>query len=877
MKSTIIILFVILSIGSGYSQRLSFRHQKSINSYYTAINQYVGQMEWMLKCLTEYYGDADRFKKKKSWGNLRCKCASSQKMIYYMKAKAGSKSLPTTIAKSLNPMLDSLNSTYNAVVEKNRELEIYIRLEDHKNDNLKQSDELLTKIEELYRQFNRQQKQFDRIVQRIYSKQSQKGTPLQAYKQMAETMEKAENLLDLWQYNMDSNTPTQSLPYTEIVTYVNYLDSLSTAPDYSAQLSGQIKYNYKNLRLRLTNDVVKSLRYVLKKHTYKNRKTDGESNWAYSTLGNYYNNMMVGWLNRLVPLVQQAGYACAMSAKYSPVFRLRSQPKLYSLISAPYELMKIPVIHPQAKSTDISKATVKALNNYIEFVNREVKIHSHIYRNLTAFNHSMNTFLASAERKYGPSYSYYSASDFPYDKFHKALYNSKFIPQESQTALNNRLQTILNITAEREALELELAKYSKKKKYKEDNFEKGKEILKRFEQILNDYELHINALLTDLKKVYEAYKINDATNNWRISGEALTELTDNSFHVLQEVKTVCKDSSSIKPNTRIVHKLVRKVISNQYSNMNGIYKLGRNNGHCPYTPYEDLPESAEHLADNADAVDSLLHDKKRRRYKKRNDFYKDHVYVYNSMVDDLNKFAWLALGETEIGRREISKPVFLLYRMRQPLYFDYKEIQVTSQPQKPHVTSSTPESEEMKGYAYNNLVLLLDVSSSMKAPEKFPLLKESFLELLKILRNQDEVAIVSYSGKAQIVMKPISCSLKDSIASIINSMKTGGGTDARKGLKLAYKSASRNFIENGNNRIILATDGQFKLSDKDYRLVEKYAEQGIHLTLFYFGTESKELPSLKRLTNTGNGNYVLINKGNMILKLKEEVKAIKVK
>ncbi|NER05385.1 MAG: VWA domain-containing protein, partial [Okeania sp. SIO3C4] len=765
----------------------------------------------------------------------------------------------------------------NTIVEKNKELEVYIRLEDYKRDKLKESDRNLQEQERLYRKFNQQLKRFDQTVENIYAKQLKRNGAIgEAYQQMTEATVGAKRLLDLWQHNMEGGTPTQEFPFDAMVTYINYLDSIDSAPNYSRKIKGQLSSVYAKFRSNITSDVIKTLRYALNKHTYLNRQEDLESNRSYDNLNNYYNSLMINWFNQFVLQAQKDGHALHMKAKYSPVFRLRSQPKYYNMSIRPYQRLYVGSVSSLKQNIAVSKATVKALNYYLEFVNREVKINTHVYQKLTDYNIDMIRYIIIPGKRYDPQYRYHGKQAFPFAEFHRALFNSKYIPKESRDPLNNRLQIVLNIAREREALEIGLEKYSEQKGHKKDDFAKGKEMLQRFDFILKEYDKQINALQEDLKTVLNTYEIKDPDNNWRISGDALSQLTDSTRLVLHEAKLYCRRRTDSIPKTQTVRKMVRETIVHQYENMRGVYKLGRSHGHCPYTPYEDLPQMAKRVTDKAEIVDSLVEQRSKRSKKSGLETYEDILYPFNEMVDDWNKFAWLALGETEIGRRKIAKPVYMLYRMRQPLFYDYKSPSGGTKVKKVKKRAPLdPENGEMKGFAYNNLVLLLDVSSSMKAPHKFPLLKKSFVELLSILRSRDEVALVSYSGKANVVLKPTSCSLRDTIASAINRLEARGGTDAQKGLKLAYKSARKNFIENGNNRIILATDGQFRLTESDFKQAQKYAEKGIRLTLFYFGDVKQEIVNLKKLTEAGKGNYVLITQENMMQKLKDEMKAIK--
>ncbi len=163
----------------------------------------------------------------------------------------------------------------------------------------------------------------------------------------------------------------------------------------------------------------------------------------------------------------------------------------------------------------------------------------------------------------------------------------------------------------------------------------------------------------------------------------------------------------------------------------------------------------------------------------------------------------------------------------------------------------------------NNLVFLLDVSGSMDSYNKLPLVKSSLKLLVNELRKEDRVAIVVYAGAAGLVLKSTPGEHKDVIINAINSMHAGGSTAGGEGIQLAYETAERNFIRNGNNRIILATDGDFNVGIASLHDLEKFIEQkrktGIYLTCLGFGMGNYKDSKIEMLADKGNGNYAYID------------------
>ncbi len=163
----------------------------------------------------------------------------------------------------------------------------------------------------------------------------------------------------------------------------------------------------------------------------------------------------------------------------------------------------------------------------------------------------------------------------------------------------------------------------------------------------------------------------------------------------------------------------------------------------------------------------------------------------------------------------------------------------------------------------SNLVFLIDVSGSMMTENKLPLVKASMKLLTDQLRETDRISIVVYAGNAGLVLPSTSGSDKMKIKTAIDALEAGGSTAGGAGIRLAYKTATENFMEDGNNRIILCTDGDFNVgasSDDDMvRLVEKERNQGIFLTVLGYGMGNYKDSKMQQLADKGNGNHAYID------------------
>jgi Ca-activated chloride channel homolog len=163
----------------------------------------------------------------------------------------------------------------------------------------------------------------------------------------------------------------------------------------------------------------------------------------------------------------------------------------------------------------------------------------------------------------------------------------------------------------------------------------------------------------------------------------------------------------------------------------------------------------------------------------------------------------------------------------------------------------------------SNLVFLIDVSGSMQTEDKLPLVKQAFRALVQELRTQDRVAIVVYAGAAGLVLPSTSGADKPAILGAIERLEAGGSTAGGAGLRLAYDVARENYLPEGNNRLILATDGDFNVgvsSDAEMiRLVEARREEGTFLTVLGFGTGNLKDTKMEQMADKGNGHYAYID------------------
>ena len=163
-----------------------------------------------------------------------------------------------------------------------------------------------------------------------------------------------------------------------------------------------------------------------------------------------------------------------------------------------------------------------------------------------------------------------------------------------------------------------------------------------------------------------------------------------------------------------------------------------------------------------------------------------------------------------------------------------------------------------------NIVLLLDVSGSMSAPNKLPLLQSAFKLFVESLDDNDVISIVTYASGDQVLLNGARGYEKTRIMAVIEDLEAGGSTAGAKGIQTAYEIAKENFIPNGHNRVIIGTDGDFNVGISSINelknfISEKRDEEKIYLSVLGFGYGNLKDDKLETLANSGNGTYAYID------------------
>jgi Mg-chelatase subunit ChlD len=243
--------------------------------------------------------------------------------------------------------------------------------------------------------------------------------------------------------------------------------------------------------------------------------------------------------------------------------------------------------------------------------------------------------------------------------------------------------------------------------------------------------------------------------------------------------------------------------------------------------------------------------------------------VYKVQTDSLGKYSIKTTVRYIDGKYNIS--------IKQPDYYDLtgvvliRDTSIRDFGLKKRTPLNTPQFIDtlvpvitLEGYANNNWTLLVDVSSSMGEQDILPVLQSGLKNIVQYFRAEDKITVLTFSSKINEILPPTSGNMKAVINNAIDAIKIGGTSQGASGVEVAFKSASKNYIENGNNRILIFTDGMFTSGAKEYNKIEKiirsYSQKDIDCSIFLFGNASPYVvKNLEQLASAGNGTFAILN------------------
>lgn len=900
------------------AQSLTELQQKALLQYMEVANRSAEEVTSIGQSIQSIYADVNLYKKDKHRRMRFYTCPSEfNEDVYQQALKAGS-ALGATNTSGLNASAKAVNDDWRKLDEKCKALEIYFRLEDYQRDGFKGFDGLISEILTLIADYRKSQDQLADLAEKVFYKlQPHNNTSANhiAAKLMREQIKREKAILDLWTCNIQEDTHT-GWPVEKIQQHVLENDKqIEKLKASKPTLKYPASTMYPNF-IEGLESMQQTKRNGIDEYTYDKRASDKHSNDVYLGLINYYNGVLIADFNTFSKFASQDGYRGLYAATYVPGFEIRSEKKEIKVEVVPFqETNRTPfAIAPVA--TPIPKTTFKSLTNYVEYINEGLRQIHNMLQPMRNLNGSVvSGKVALKEGRRASLYHYYKDFQVPVSLYQQTKEETSELQAAYRKPLIDQLEVLQSILNELNQWNNSLLAAAAEKQLTKDSLDFAQNVVKRYAELSAIFDLRKEQLYQDVRAIYDSYKIADPKNSWVVSGGVLLAQLNLDRDELFKAKEYFQGDSTYTPSTQKIDEHWRALMVNEFNNLKGIQKLGRYNGNCPYSPYEDIAEYSRLFSEKVAAIKTKkLTDPNRHPYN-------ELIYTYNqSLSSEYNRFAELSpvpllkvVQQSELFvvrypdlsavKRQRLTPLIqpevqqqMVNPEKHPVAVDpsgrviHDTVRITDIirietirqdtvyiEKRDTVYLSTPGENfmSMEGYATNNMVLLLDVSGSMNNPDKLPLLKKSVLLLLKMMRPEDEVSIVIFSGKAKVALQPISFKEEEKIKKVIEQLKSEGKTDGNAGVKLAYTVADENYIRGGNNRIILATDGEFPVSEETFELVKKFSGQDIFMTMFNFGKTTQSAKNLQRLSSLGKGNYEYVSRENVDTKLIREAKAKK--
>lgn len=913
--------------------------QTSLNHYIEFLSESSEMVIHRFKMLAAYQEDVTRYLKKADYG-LRLPSSGPLEEYYYKKALGGL-GVEAGKRKQLNTGLENVWQVLNKLDETCKALETYVRLKDYERDNLKKSEALVAEMQSLFERYAQDKNALYTQVRQVYAGvQNRPATDpyLITEKAMGEVIAAQQRLLDALPYYLNEETKTE---WPVALVRQSMLDdekALATIGNTASQLqypASDMVGTFKSA-LASMQDIK---RRALDDHNFAAQQSAAHGNAVYLSLVEQFNHDMLEFYKAFVGY-SKPGHLLLNYPFFSPVMKAvrRDDVAVSPKTTPPFQDKSFQPLNVKKASAPANAALIRTLNQYVDWINqslRQMHLLQMIVRN---YQGSAEYYRdpAKAQKRANLSYSH-EEFKLPTSEYTLLLSASTTIPEPYRKSVTGQAEVLMNILQEMDGLSIELIRYTSEKQYLQDQLKRSDAILDRYLVLFDILDQKKEQLYNDIRRIHESYPNATPASSWYIAGNAMLKTMDNGHDAMFGMRDFLKGEASKLPETGELEAHSRQLIADEYKNMKGLQRYGRNNGLCPYTPYEDLGANAGRFAEKIQQYKPETSGYAAHPYESFYYFYNNElVYEYNNFIE-LSKAGLLkTINQPDVfafRRTTIQKPAASPTKVEEPkvekpkvekpventaqILTNNAEVAAVPQPParedvRPLTNEGTPGpvptgapvaqasrdtvylervrvdtvyvdrntqlqnvTRSLDGFAPNNMVLLLDVSSSMNSPYKLPLLKRSIKSLLTLVRPEDMISIVLYSGKARVVLKPTSGAKASEISRMIDLLQSDGDTDGNEGIKLAYKTANKQYIRAGNNRIVLATDGEFPVSDEVVDMIRQNARQDVYLSVFTFGRNEHTGQKLKKLSELGMGSYAHVTDSSADLQLILEAQAKK--
>lgn len=916
--SILIILFVFIINSVAAQKELP---QVALNHYVAFLNESTELVIRRFEMLRNYQEEVARYRKKPDYG-LRLPSSGPLEEYYYKKAQGGT-GLNAQEKQQLQAGAENVWKVLNKLDETGKALETYVRLKDYERDNLKKSGNLLDEMQSLFERFAHDKTAFYAQIRQIYQKHQPYNAAdpyLVTEKAMGEVIAAQQRLLEALPYYLDEEIRSE---WPVALVRQSMLDdekALATIGNTHTQLEYPASDMVGSFRSALVS-MQDIKRRALDDHTFAAQQSSRHGNEVYMSLLKQFNQDMLAMYESF------AGYSVPRRRllhypEFSPT--IAREPKQEASAAdkqtAPFPDKSFAPLNVKKASLPAGAAIVATLNQYVDWINQSLRQMHLLQMILRGYQSSAEYYRdpAKAQKRANLAYNH---EDFkvPSSEYALLMSASSAIPEPYRKSVTGQAEVLMNILQEMDGLSIELIRYTGEKRYLQDQLKRSDAILDRYVVLFDLLDKKKERLYEDVRRIHDSYPNATPAASWYVAGTAMLKSMDNGHQALFGVRNYLRGEASKLPETTQLESDARQLIADEYKNMKGLQRYGRNNGLCPYTPYEDLGANATRFAEKVQQYKPDRSGFAAHPYESFYYFYNNElVYEYNNFIalskagllktiNEPDVFAFRRIAPQKIadpplttrndpkvaepvstqtstgtespkqttgqaGKQTSNEAAPLARVTRDTVYVERVRVDTVYVDRNAQLQNIT---RSLDGFAPNNMVLLLDVSSSMNSPYKLPLLKRSIKSLLTLVRPEDMISIVLYSGKARVVLKPTSGSKAAEISRMIDLLQSDGDTDGNEGIKLAYKTANKQYIRAGNNRIVLATDGEFPISDEVTDMIRQNARQDVYLSVFTFGRNEHTGQKLKKLSELGKGSYAHVTDASADLQLILEAQAKK--
>lgn len=527
----------------------------------------------------------------------------------------------------------------------------------------------------------------------------------------------------------------------------------------------------------------------------------------------------------------------------------------FTLILALVGLMSVYEGHAQNEWTRQDVATVRALNLQMDVINICAKSTYRNARTYFFYNESLDEKIESEAKVVRASRFSYSAASLPVKEYERAQSIINDIPSTHRDTVRILFDSLWHLQEAQNRVGEELKQLTISQPMMSDSLA---DVIYTGLGKLELYTANFRNLSLKLEKVAQQIyaglaSAKGAGSSWRRSTEAMKPVLDTARNYLAMTRAG-KFSASHPLDTTVLSNLLIDLVQNRVKNIEGIKEFGSYSGNCAPSRYDKMIYQLRRMM------------KEFRAYKSSTSYdpksYEYIVNEFNHAIEEYNAFARISAMQ-DMG----LPPAYLLKSVKEPGLYHMT---------RPHMEEPKADTQEeseisMEGFAYNHTVLLLDVSGSMNAPNKLPLIKESLKKLSGSMREQDRLSVVIYSNDVETIFRNISYREKEKLEAL-DTLVSAGKTRAQQGLRMAYSVAQQEFIPEGNNRIIIATDGDFEISREEMKHIKSEVKTGVVLSVFAFGTHVKNADQLRKMAQMGKGNYLSIHRSNSLESLLSELR-----